>query len=69
MGFVVDKAALGQVFCEYFGFLLSRIPPSAPESSSIIRARYTRLVVDSSFTEPQKVKKKMNEWIVTWDGM
>jgi hypothetical protein len=35
--FVVDKVALGQVFSEYFGFLLPIfIPPIAPQSSSSI---------------------------------
>jgi hypothetical protein len=33
MGFVVDKAALGQVFSEYFGFPLPIIiPPISPSS-------------------------------------
>jgi hypothetical protein len=36
MRFVVDKAALGQVFCEYFGFALPiLIPPNAVTSSII----------------------------------
>jgi hypothetical protein len=34
VGFVVDKAALGQVFSEYFGFPLPIIPPNSPSSYS-----------------------------------
>jgi hypothetical protein len=33
MGFVVDEAALGQIFSEYFGFPLPSIPSIAPHSS------------------------------------
>jgi hypothetical protein len=44
--FVVDKAALGQVFSEYFGFPLPLIPPTAPHSSSpTIRGWCSGLVV------------------------
>jgi hypothetical protein len=37
MAFVVDKEALGQVFSDYFGFLLQAfIPPIVPMSPSSI---------------------------------
>jgi hypothetical protein len=48
VGFVVDKVALGQVFCEYFGFpcLPIFIPPISPQSPSpIIRGWYKTPVV------------------------
>jgi hypothetical protein len=34
MGFVVDRVALGQVFSEYFSFLLPIIPPNTLHLSS-----------------------------------
>jgi hypothetical protein len=60
---VVDKVALGQVFSQYFGFPLPRIPPTAPHSSySIIWDWYNR--PDSGLsssglgsTSPQETKE------------
>jgi hypothetical protein len=40
MGFVMDKFALGQVFSEYYGVVLSILnSQTAPHSSTIIRER------------------------------
>jgi hypothetical protein len=47
VGLLVDEVALGQVFFEYFGFLMPiLIPPTAPHSSSIVRGWYNRPVSD-----------------------
>jgi hypothetical protein len=66
VGFVVDKAALGQVFSEYFGMLgISSVPPIALQSlssSRIIRGWDNRPLVaskilDSVELHPKKKKK------------
>jgi hypothetical protein len=41
LGFVVDIAALGQVFFRVLRFSLPLIPPIAPHTSSIIRGWYS----------------------------
>jgi hypothetical protein len=50
VGYVLDRAALGQVSSEYFGFPChSFIPPIAPQSTlSIIQGRYNKPVAGCS---------------------
>jgi hypothetical protein len=59
--FVVDKAALGQVFSEYFGFPLPLIPPTAPHSSSIIPGWYNRPVVASVIVDSVPLHHKRDK--------
>jgi hypothetical protein len=72
MGFVVDKAALGQVFSECFGFscqafhrLLHTL--HHPSSSIIIRGWYDRPVVASVMVDsvPLQTKREMNGQITS----
>jgi hypothetical protein len=60
VGFVVDKAALGQVSSKYFGFPCQSISPTAPFSSSsiIVRGWYNRPVVASVPFHPKKYKEE-----------
>jgi hypothetical protein len=60
VGFAVDKVALGQVFSEYFGFLMPIfIPPISPQSPSpIIRYWYNTPLVTAVPKVPTNKKMK-----------
>jgi hypothetical protein len=61
VGFVMDTAALGQVFSEYFGFSLPIIPLIAPHSSSPGAGKWAKhwptYQVDSDSPLFKKLKK------------
>jgi hypothetical protein len=68
VGFVVDKAALGQVFSEFFGFLChfsfhENTPCSSSEAGTL-----SQLVADVpsglSVTPPQEIKEKGNRKVM-----
>jgi hypothetical protein len=65
VGFVVIRAALGQVFSEYFGFFCQSLHPLPPRSSSsiIILSRYIRKVATSVIVDSIPLHPKDPPWL------